>query len=241
VILGKPLVSGSCVGGSGMVSVYNWNNGPCMRCVFPNPPPPNLCRSCQDSGVLGPVCGIVGSMSAMEGLKILGEMKGEMSGKLTLVDPLHCEYSSIKVSRKIDCHICSDNPKWTDLSHHTLTPLPVLDILQTHQHILPNEYKKEIVDKEIKHILLDVRPHHEFQICSLPHSINIPIGEIESKIDDIREKSENGLGIYVLCRRGNDSQRVTKQLEEHGIKGVMNIKAGLVGWQELVDNNFPTY
>uniref|UniRef100_A0A915NT14 Adenylyltransferase and sulfurtransferase MOCS3 homolog n=1 Tax=Meloidogyne floridensis TaxID=298350 RepID=A0A915NT14_9BILA len=227
VLTGKPLVSGSALGWEGQLTVYN--NGqkcPCYRCIFPEPPSPEMVTSCSEGGVLGPVVGVIGSLQALEIIKIAVLGKSSFAGNLWLFDGFDGKTKMISLREKIaGCAICSENPKITELQDYEkfcgsgpTDKVRSLDLLPNDQRITTVEYSK------LRHakgnILLDVRPHSEFEI------------------------------FFVCCHRGNDSQLATRHLRERlstaGLLGsrftnVRDISGGLEEWALKIDDTFPRY
>nr|CAD2142943.1 unnamed protein product [Meloidogyne enterolobii] len=268
VLTGKPLVSGSALGWEGQLTVYN--NGqkcPCYRCIFPEPPSPEMVTSCSEGGVLGPVVGVIGSLQALEIIKIAVLGKSSFAGNLWLFDGFDGKTKMISLREKIaGCAICSENPKITELQDYEkfcgsgpTDKVRSLDLLPNDQRITTAEYSK------LRHakgnILLDVRPHSEFEICHLSEAINIPWDEmkkvsIETVIEQLNEEKERrqengeGINVFVCCHRGNDSQLATRHLRERlstaGLLGsrftnVRDIFGGLEEWALKIDDTFPRY
>eukprot|EP01132_Coremiostelium_polycephalum_P002598 gene2598-3219_t len=271
VLAGKPLVSGSALKWDGQITVYNYNNGPCYRCLFPTPPPPETVTRCSDGGVLGPIVGVIGSLQALEAIKIITENKeGVLSGKLLIYDGSVCSFRTVRIrGKQSSCTICGTSPSITQLidytqfcrSNYSESAGPVADRLEQSRIITVNQYN-EILEKQLDHLLIDVRPKIQYEICSLPNSLNIPIEEIHKpeSIELIKETvstrinntetttttiSNNNimdLPIYVVCRRGNKSQDAIKILEEKlNNYTFKHIKDGLQGWNQEIDNSFPIY
>ncbi|KZV57827.1 hypothetical protein F511_21637 [Dorcoceras hygrometricum] len=224
VVLGKPLVSGAALGLEGQLTVYNYNGGPCYRCLFPTPPPTSACQRCADSGVLGVVPGIIGCLQALEAIKVACAVGEPLSGRMLLFDALSAR---IRV-----------------------TPLK-LNLLPADARITSKEYNKRILKGEA-HVLLDVRPSHHYKIISLPKSLNIPLASLDGRLPEIstalRNEEDNEKGsarsspsLYVICRRGNDSQRAVQYLHNNGYASAKDIIGGLESWAHDVDPKFPTY
>ncbi|XP_057441127.1 adenylyltransferase and sulfurtransferase MOCS3 [Lotus japonicus] len=259
VVLGKPLVSGAAVGLEGQLTVYNYNGGPCYRCLFPTPPPRTACQSCAEAGVLGVVPGIIGCLQALEAIKIAASVGEPLSGRMLLFDALSGRIRVVKIrGRSMQCEACGENATFTqqhfrefDYEKFTQTPLCVpplkLNILPAESRISSKEYKEVIHNKE-PHVLVDVRPAHHFKIVSLPKSLNIPLSNLEARLPEISSalKKEVSVGsseaqLYVVCRRGNDSQRAVEYLHKMGFTSAKDIVGGIESWAQNVDPNFPTY
>lgn len=263
VVLGKPLVSGAALGLEGQLTVYNHNRGPCYRCLFPTPPPTTACQRCADSGVLGVVPGIIGCLQALEAIKIASAVGEPLSERMLLFDALSARIRIVKIrGRSLQCEVCGENSAFTeqqfkdfDYEKFTQSPLSaaplMLNLLPEDQRIHSRELKERIVKGEA-HVLVDVRPAHHFKIVSLPNAMNIPLSSLESRLAEIssalkeEEKREHGgfesgASLYVICRRGNDSQRAVQLLHKVGFTSARDIIGGLEAWARDVDPNIPTY
>ncbi|KAL9664578.1 hypothetical protein QQ045_019983 [Rhodiola kirilowii] len=260
VVLGKPLVSGAAIGMEGQLTVYNYKEGPCYRCLFPTPPPTTACQRCSDSGVLGVVPGIIGCLQALEAIKIASSVGEPLSGRMLLLDSLSTKIRIVKIrGRSAHCEVCGGKSVFTpqqfkdiDYEKFTMTPLSVapvkLNLLTPDFRITAKEYKERIVQEEA-HVLVDVRPEHHFTIVSLPNALNIPLSTMEQRVGEIssalKEKelnnSDSGNHLYVVCRRGNDSQRAVQLLHKLGFVAARDIIGGIESWAREVDPKFPTY
>ncbi|TMW98774.1 hypothetical protein EJD97_003509 [Solanum chilense] len=260
VVLGKPLVSGAALGLEGQLTVYNYNGGPCYRCLFPTPPPTNACQRCADSGVLGVVPGVIGCLQALEAIKVASLVGEPLSGRMLLLDALSGRFRNVKLrGRSLQCEACGDDAVLTrqtfsefDYEKFTQTPLSTvplkLNFLSADDRISTKEYNEK-VRKGDAHILVDVRPSHHYKIVSLPNSMNIPLSTLEGRLPEISaalEKEvnkENGsnASLFVICRRGNDSQVAVELLHKLGFTSAKDIIGGLESWTHNVDPKFPTY
>ncbi|PSR85309.1 Molybdopterin-synthase [Actinidia chinensis var. chinensis] len=263
VVLGKPLVSGAALGLEGQLTVYNYDGGPCYRCLFPSPPPTTACQRCSDSGVLGVVPGIIGCLQALEAIKVASTVGETLSRRMLLFDALSARIRIVKIrGRSSQCEVCGENATFTqqqfqefDYEKFTQSPLATsplkLNLLPIEARISSKEYNERVLKGE-PHILVDVRPVHHYKILSLPKSMNIPLSGLEARLPEISsalEKEEEHTGtetasdvsLYVVCRRGNDSQRAVQLLHNMGFTSAKDIIGGLESWARDVDPNFPTY
>ncbi|XVF33949.1 hypothetical protein REPUB_Repub18cG0015400 [Reevesia pubescens] len=210
-------LSGAALGLEGQLTVYNYKGGPCYRCLFPNPLPTTACQRCSDSGVLG---------VALEAIKIASAVGEPLSGRMLLFDALSARIHIIKLrGRSLQYEVCGENTTFNqqhfkdfDNEKFTQSPLstspPKLKLLAPDSRITSKEYKERIVSGEA-HVLVDVRPEH-YRIVSIPKSLNIPLASLETRLPEIssalkeeqeQEGTESVANLYVICRRGNDSQR----------------------------------
>ncbi|KAM0018569.1 putative transferase [Helianthus debilis subsp. tardiflorus] len=262
VLLGKPLVSGAALGLEGQLAVYNYNGGPCYRCLFPTPPPTTACQRCSDSGVLGVVPGVIGCLQALEAIKLASLVGEPLSGRMLLFDALSAKVRIVKIrGRSLQCEACGENGltqqqfQQFDYEKFTQSPLAVaplkLKLLTSDSRISSKEYD-ELIKKGSPHVLIDVRPSHHYKITSLPESINIPLANLESRLAEVSSElksvqesngtlNDSDAGLYVVCRRGNDSQRAVQLLHKLGFTSAKDIVGGLESWAREVDPKFPTY
>lgn len=248
ILLNKPLVSGSALMFEGQLTVYHYNNGPCYRCIFPKPPPPETVMNCGDGGVIGAVTGVIGSLQAMEALKIILKRDEVLAGELLLYDGLLCSFRKIKLrGRKENCDACGDSPTITELiDYEQFCGMKASDkdsslkLLSDDERISVQKYRD--FNSNRNRILIDVRSEAEFEICKLENSHNIPIKnllsrKIESDLIERMRKEE----VFVVCRRGNDSQLAVRYLREKLDIKSKDIIGGLHAWTKEIDENFPIY
>ncbi|XP_022651336.1 adenylyltransferase and sulfurtransferase MOCS3-like isoform X2 [Varroa jacobsoni] len=244
VLQNKPLVSGSALRWDGQLTVYHYNGGPCYRCVFPRPPPPETVTNCADGGVLGPITGIIGSAQALEVIKIiLNEREGVASGKLLLLDGLAGSFRNIRLrSRDLNCAVCGDHPTIKELvNYETFCGVTASDktsslkLLPNDDRYTPEEFRNRLLSDAATRVV-DIRPKTEFDLCHIPDSINVPF----DNFDKDKINSEFSDGTVIICRRGNDSQRCVQVLRRQGIS-TKDVKGGLAAWAMLEGVSFPTY
>ncbi|KAK4408700.1 Adenylyltransferase and sulfurtransferase MOCS3 [Sesamum angolense] len=262
VVLGKPLISGAALGLEGQLTVYNYKGGPCYRCLFPTPPPTTACQRCADSGVLGVVPGVIGCLQALEAIKVAGAVGEPLSGRMLLFDALSARIRVVKIrGRSPQCEACGENSKLTEeqfcnFNYETFTQSPLstsplkLHLLPSEARITSKEYNERIVKGEA-HVLVDVRPAHHYKIISLPKSLNIPLASMEARLSEVsaalareeghKNNNSQSASLYVICRRGNDSQRAVQYLHKMGFASAKDIIGGLESWAHDVDPSFPTY
>jgi len=243
VLLGIPNVYGSIFRFEGQCTVFATKDGPCYRCLYPEPPPPGLVPSCAEGGVLGILPGMIGVMQATETAKlILG--KGEtLKGRLVLYDALNMRFREMKLRRSPDCPICGPNRTITQLiDYHQFcgipqqAPEPATMSTANETEIDPVDVKKLI---EAKHDfrLIDVREPHEYQICSIPTAKLIPLGELPKRLNELNPDEE-----YVMhCKGGVRSAKACDLLRQSGFKRVRNMKGGILAWSDKVDPSVPKY
>uniref|UniRef100_A0A1I8A382 Adenylyltransferase and sulfurtransferase MOCS3 homolog n=1 Tax=Steinernema glaseri TaxID=37863 RepID=A0A1I8A382_9BILA len=255
VLEGKPLVSGSALQWEGQLTVYN--NGPscpCYRCIFPIRPTAGSVTNCSDGGILGPVVGVIGSMQALEIIKVASGMPSALSGSLCVYDGLSTRVRTIKLRPKDPkCAVCGENPTITSVepvgavctSEFCEKTMPI-SLLPESERISCSAYSK-LRDGQKPLKLIDTRPPNEFAIGRLEEAINIPFDELSKKTKEElvgQLACEDEAEVFVICRRGNDSQRAVLDLREKlrdEKLGFRDLVGGYTSWAEEVDKTFPIY
>ncbi|XP_010783656.1 adenylyltransferase and sulfurtransferase MOCS3 [Notothenia coriiceps] len=266
VLSGKPLVSASALRMEGQLTVYNYRGGPCYRCLYPVPPPSETVTNCSDGGVLGVVPGIMGCFQALEVLKIASGQGSSCGQQLVMFDAQDARFRSIKLRPKqAGCAVCGENPSVTRLVDYeafcgsaATDKCRKLNLLSRDQRITVQDYKS-IMDTAEPHLLLDVRPLVEVDICHLPTSLNIPLSSLEyrksehiqllqERISQLKQQMEGDCRppVYVICKMGNDSQKAVQVMEkmsgsEVDSITVKDISGGLMAWAKRIDPTFPQY
>uniref|UniRef100_A0A8D3CQM4 Adenylyltransferase and sulfurtransferase MOCS3 n=1 Tax=Scophthalmus maximus TaxID=52904 RepID=A0A8D3CQM4_SCOMX len=266
VLSGRPLVSAGALRMEGQLTVYNYRGGPCYRCLYPVPPPPETVTNCSDGGVLGVVPGIMGCLQALEVVKIASGQGSCCGQQLLMFDAQDARFRSIKLRPKqADCAVCGKTPSVTKLVDYesfcgsaATDKCRKLNLLSGDQRITVQDYQA-ILDKAEPHLLLDVRPLVEVDICQLPFSLNIPLSSLEERKSEHVQLFQERLGqlkqqlagdrrppVYVICKLGNDSQKAVQVLEqmsgsEVDTITVKDVRGGLTAWAKRVDPTFPQY
>lgn len=244
VILDKPLVSGSALRFEGQLTVYNYKGGPTYRCLYPEPPPAETVTNCSDGGVLGPVPGVIGTLQALEAIKILGNFGQVLSGRMLLFDGLYATFRTVKLrGRKPETLEIKQLVDYEQFCGAKATDKEEsLKLLKEHERLNVHEYKS-MVDNSEQHVLLDVRNPAELDICGINKddtTVNIPLGDIEQKA---KEKLDGVGKIIVVCRKGNDSQVAVVKLKQllSNDTVIKDISGGLYAWADNVDSSMPKY
>jgi adenylyltransferase/sulfurtransferase len=238
VLTAKPNVYGSIFRFEGQASVFATEQGPCYRCLYPEPPPPGLVPSCAEGGVLGILPGLVGVMQATEAIKlILG--KGEpLIGRLLLIDALGMKFRELKLRKNPDCPACGKHPTITKLIDYNEfcgirgeekpveTGIPEIQV----------EELKRRLDAGDDLFVLDVREPHEYQICNIGGHL-IPLGDLPKRVSELDSSRE----IVAHCRSGVRSAKAVGFLQQAGFKKVHNLAGGILAWADRVDPKMPKY
>ena len=239
VLLGKPNVYGSIFRFEGQATVFYAKEGPCYRCLYPEPPPPGLVPSCAEGGVLGVLPGVIGVIQAIETVKlILG--KGEsLIGRLLLFDALKMKFRELKLRKNPECPICGENPTIRELIDYEefcgITHQPEVTVGADFE-ITPVELKAKI-DRGDDFVLVDVREPEEFAICRIPGSKLVPLRTVAERLHELSSADE----IVVHCRSGVRSGQAVEFMKQAGYRKVKNLVGGILRWSDDVDPTVPKY
>ncbi|MHB1932466.1 MAG: molybdopterin-synthase adenylyltransferase MoeB [Thermoplasmata archaeon] len=239
VLTGIPNVYGSIYRFEGQVTVFGGRAGPCYRCLYPEPPPPNLVPSCAEAGVLGVLPGVVGLLQAIETLKLLLGVGEPLIGRLLLFDALALRFRELQVRASPDCDLCG--PKATqrgliDYPEFCGVSAPGAPNASEIPSILPAELVGRLRDHDPP-LLLDVREPEEWAIARIEGARLIPLGELAERVDELTGARE----IVVYCKMGGRSARAVAQLTELGFRGVRHLDGGIDRWSRDVDPSMPRY
>jgi molybdopterin/thiamine biosynthesis adenylyltransferase/rhodanese-related sulfurtransferase len=241
VLLGKPYVWGSIYRFDGQASVFWAENGPCYRCLYPEPPPPGMVPSCAEGGVLGVLCASIGSIQATEAIKLLTGIGETLIGRLMIYDALEMSYRTVKIRKDPECPICGKNPTITELiDYETFCGAVSDEAMQAAQGstIVPRELKKWIDDGE-NIFLVDVREPAEFEIVSIPGATLIPKGEFLN--GSALERMPQDKRIVLYCKSGMRSAEALAIVKGAGFADAVHVGSGVVGWVNQVDPSLPSY
>lgn len=243
VKLGIPNVYGSIFRFDGQVSVFDGRdpNTPCYRCLFPEPPPPGLVPSCAEGGVLGVLPGIIGSLQASEGLKLLLGIGESLRGKLLLFNALEMRFDFVKLRKNPNCVVCSQPADHIELiDYEAFCGVPANDhdeaTMEKRYEISPTELAEEMKNgHNLK--LLDVREPHELQVSAIEGAKLVPLGQLAARLSELDSADE----LVVFCRTGGRSARAVELLLSAGFRKVKNLKGGINAWAREVDPTLPVY
>lgn len=242
VLLDKPNVYGSIFRFEGQASVFYAKEGPCYRCLYPEPPPPGLVPSCAEGGVLGILPGTIGLIQATEAVKLILGKGRTLIGRLVLYDALEMKFRELRLRKNPNCLLCGENPTIKALIDYDqfcgIAPQPVVAATSVASpfEITPEELKTRMEHGDSLQIL-DVREPHEYEICRIPNSILIPLGQIPARMDELDKNAE----IVVLCKVGGRSAKAAEQMRKAGFKNVKNVVGGITRWAQRVDPKMPRY
>lgn len=240
VLQKKPNCYGSIFRFEGQASVFGYQDGPCYRCLYPEPPPPGAVPSCAEGGVLGVLPGIIGMIQAIEAIKILVGVGETLSGRLVLFDALDMRFREMRVHRDPTCPVCGDSPTITaPIDYEQFCGAPPVASSgaepQSPWDVQPQELKRRLDAGEAIH-LLDVRQSHEYEICNLGGEL-IPLDQLADQIGELDRDVE----IIVHCKMGGRSAKAVHLLREQGFAKAFNLRGGIHAWSKEIDPDVPTY
>jgi adenylyltransferase/sulfurtransferase len=256
VLMGRANIYASIYRFDGQVSVFGAENGPCYRCLFPEPPPPGTVPSCAEGGVLGVLPGMIGTLQATEVIKRITGIGDALIGRLMMVDALSMEMRTLSVERDPDCPVCGDSPTITELQDYEafcgmpadsgtsidstpttkngLSPMffgpSVPEISATRLH--------EMKQSEEDFLLLDVRQPEELSIADLGGTL-VPMEELPARLGDVAP--DKSATIVVMCRSGSRSAHAVAWMRQQGYSNVVNLAGGIIGWSRDVDSSVAIY
>ena len=240
VFLGKPNVYASIYRFDGQASVFYAKEGPCYRCLFPEPPPPGLVPSCAEGGVLGVLPGTIGTIQATEALKVLLGIGEPLIGKLLLYNALDMSFDFVKLKKNPNCRVCGPNADIKELiDYEEFCGVPSHDHEEGSAGVGLDITVQELAERvKTNHLrLLDVREPHELEISALPNATNIPLGQLAGRLSELDSADE----MVIFCKSGGRSARGLELLASAGFKKVKNLKGGINAWAKEVDPSLPLY
>ncbi|HEY6252812.1 MAG TPA: molybdopterin-synthase adenylyltransferase MoeB [Candidatus Angelobacter sp.] len=239
VFTGKPNVYGSIFRFEGQASVFAAKEGPCYRCLYPEPPPPGLVPSCAEGGVLGILPGLVGLIQATEAIKLILGKGDPLIGRLLLVDALGMRFRELKLRKNPDCVVCGKHPTVTKLIDYeefcglrgqeqpvATTGIPEISV----------EELKQRLDAKDDLFILDVREPHEYQICNL-NGYLVPLNDLPKRVHELDPSKD----MVVHCRSGGRSAKAVEFLRQAGFSKARNLAGGILAWSDKIDPKVPKY
>ncbi len=244
VISGKPNAYGSIFRFEGQASVFSTKNGPCYRCLYPEPPPPGLVPSCAEGGVLGVLPGIIGVIQATEAIKVMLGIGEPLIGRFLIYDALKMRFRELKLRKDPECPVCGTNPTVTELIDYEQfcgmrpepSPAQASGAVVSNWEITPVELKQKLDAGETPFIL-DVREPNEYQINKIPGSTLIPLGELPRRYQELPRDRD----IVAQCKMGGRSAKAMEFLQSVGFTRVKNLRGGILEWIDKVDPTQPKY
>jgi adenylyltransferase/sulfurtransferase len=238
VLLQKPNVYGSIFRFEGQASVFDARKGPCYRCLYAEPPPPGLVPSCAEGGVLGVLPGIIGSIQAVEALKLLLGKGDTLIGRLLVFDALRMKFRELKLRKDPNCPICGTNPTIKELiDYEEFCGLRGPSEQLGEEFQITADALKEKIDAGQELVLLDVREPMEWEIARLDGAVLMPVAQVPARVNELNTADE----IVVYCKTGVRSGRITNFLRDLGFRKVKNLVGGIDDWAERVEPAMPRY
>ena len=241
VLTGKPNAYGSIFRFEGQASVFGVKEGPCYRCLYPEPPPPGLVPSCAEGGVLGVLPGIIGVIQATESIKLILGIGEPLIGRFLIYDALKMRFRELKLRKDPDCPVCGTHPTVTKLIDYQqfcgIRPEPQMEARAMNDwEISPVELKRRL-DAGEDLFILDVREPNEYQINRIAGSTLIPLGELPRRYQELPRDRE----IIAQCKMGGRSAKAMEYLKTVGFTNVKNLRGGILEWIDRVDPSQPKY
>ena len=236
VLQWKPDIFASVLGFDGQATVFSTPDGPCYRCLYPEPPAPESVRSCEEAGVLNVIPGIMGSIQVNQAIGILLGKGTPLIGRLLVFNGLENSFNEIKFRKNGSCRVCGPHPTITRLIDYEefcgMKEAKITDKFDTTAREL-----KATIDSGKRPVLLDVREPYEYSLCHLESSRLIPVEELSDRMGELNKDSE----IVVYCHVGIRSTGAVRQLRAAGFRNVKNLQGGIDAWAREVDTKMPTY
>jgi adenylyltransferase/sulfurtransferase len=244
VLAGRPNAYGSISRFEGQASVFATEDGPCYRCLHPEPPPAGLIPSCAEGGVLGVLPGIVGTIQATETIKLILKIGEPLVGRFLIYDALRMRFREIKLRKDPDCPVCGVRPTIRELRAYEDTECDVRrtsattgDRMASRDDEISVTELKALMDAGQAPTIVDVREPHEFEICRIPGAILIPLRELPSRVAELDPARD----LILQCRSGTRSANATAWLRQQGFARARNLTGGILAWIDQVDPSQPKY
>jgi adenylyltransferase/sulfurtransferase len=241
VFQGKPNVYGSIFRFDGQASVFYAKEGPCYRCLFPEPPPPGLVPTCAEGGVLGILPGTIGTIQATEAIKLILGIGDTLAGRLLLYNALDMSFDFVNIKKNPKCRVCGPNADIKELiDYEEFCGVPGHDhesgSAGTECELSAPELARRLKDPNPP-LLLDVREPHELQISALPGALNIPLGSLAAHLSELDSARE----LVLFCKAGTRSARALELLASAGFKRIKHLQGGINAWAREIDSRLPVY
>ncbi|HKJ82712.1 MAG TPA: molybdopterin-synthase adenylyltransferase MoeB [Mariprofundaceae bacterium] len=243
VLEGKPLVYASIFQFEGQVTVFNHDEGPCYRCLYPEPPPPGLVPSCAEGGVLGVLPGVIGVIQATEAIKIILGKGRTLAGRLMLYDAMDMHFREVNLRRDPACPACGEHPSIGDVeAYEQFCGLPPTEAPEEEGNLGPDDITpKQLAamrnESDSEPFLLDVREPFEVDICRIDGAWEIPLGELPLRYAEVPEDRD----VVVHCKMGGRSAQAVELLKSKGYRRVKNLAGGILRWIDDVDGSLRRY
>jgi len=226
IFTGRPDVYGAIFRFEGQVSVFGAAGGPCYRCLFRDPPPPELVPSCEEAGVLGVIPGVIGTLQALEAIKLLAGLGEPLVGRLLLFDGLKSGMREMSLSRDPDCPVCGEHPTITTLQdYEALCGMRTSDEAARPDDLTPSDLAAWLAEPRPP-LLLDVREDWEWRLVHLDGAVHVPLGSLPGRVNELPRDRP----IAVYCHHGQRSRRALDFLRQTGFERVSHLVGGVEAW-----------
>ena len=244
VLLGIPNVHASIFRFEGQASVFYATEGPCYRCLYPDPPPPGEVPSCAEGGVLGILPGLLGTIQATEVIKLILGIGEPLIGRLLLFDALSMSTRTVRLRKNPNCPICGEHPtihELIDYEEFCGVPIggeaPEADQTDMRWQISPREVEAKLQSGDANFVLVDVRDPHEWEIGHIDGAQLIPLGDLPARMHELDSRND----IVLQCRSGVRSMKALNMLRDAGFSRLKNMTGGILAWADEVDPEMPKY
>lgn len=241
VLLGKPNIYGSIFRFDGLATVFKADEGPCYRCLYPEPPPPGMVPSCAEGGVLGILPGTIGLIQATEVVKQIVGIGRSLVGRLMVYDALQMTFRELKLRKDPNCPVCGENPTITELiDYQEFCGMTRGEAVQDDsiEEISVEDLKVKLDNKE-DFVFIDVREPFESDIAKIEGAKLMPLGQLESQLEEL--KGAEGKEIVAHCHHGGRSRKALEILQANGFKVLKNVTGGIDEWSLRIDESIPRY
>ena len=245
VLQKKPNIYGSIFRFDGQVTVFKTPEGPCYRCLYPEPPPPGEVPSCAEGGVMGAMVGTIGAIQATEAIKIITGAGKPAIGKFVIYNSLDMQFRNLKLHKDPTCPICGTNPTIKELIDYEQFCGMKVEDTQTKEVALGKDEitaleLKVMMDEKRDFALIDVREPNEWDIAHIEGATLLPLSQLGQRFNEL-EKFKGKKDIVVHCKSGVRSQKAINFLKQQGYDRLVNVAGGILGWSDQVDSSVPKY
>jgi thiazole biosynthesis adenylyltransferase ThiF len=241
---GKPNIYGSIFRFDGQLTVFKTPEGPCYRCLYPEPPPPGEVPSCAEGGVMGAMVGTIGAMQATEAIKLITGVGTPAIGKLVIYNSLDMQFRNLKLRKDPTCPLCGQNPTIKELIDYEMFCGMKVEETQTKETAVKKDEidalgLKVKMDEKQDFVLVDVREQNEYDMARIPGSILVPLSQLPNRFHELDKYK--GKEIVVHCKMGGRSAKAIAFLKQQGFDNLVNVAGGITGWSDQVDPSVPKY
>ena len=244
VLQGKPNIYGSIFRFDGQLTVFKTPEGPCYRCLYPEPPPPGEVPSCAEGGVMGAMVGTIGAMQATEAIKLITGVGTPAIGKLVIYNSLDMQFRNLKLRKDPNCPLCGEHPTVKELIDYEMFCGMKVEETQTKETAVKKDEidalgLKVKIDEKQDFVLVDVREQNEYDMARIPGSILVPLSQLPNRFHELDKY--RGKEIVVHCKMGGRSAKAIAFLKQQGFDNLVNVAGGITGWSDQVDPSVPKY